>query len=287
MAVPLFFILSGYFLFSGRPALSLGQFLKRRFSRILIPLITVFVVYLFWRHWSVADWAMRIMKGQVHFHLWFMYSLVGLYLAVPLFDHLFSSKEGLAIVKYYVILWLAAAVIYSCLKRYYGWPVDPFGRFNFHYFMGFMGFFFVGGLLRRIRLEVRWRIVSALVFVLATWLIYRATKSWSYQVGKPDELFFGNLSPFVVLQAVSFFAAVKDIEFNSRLLAFVAQHTYWMYLVHMLVMEQFQKFTHLYVNTHTAVNICLITAGTFLGAFLVSMPLFWLEKQIVRLCHLR
>lgn len=261
----------------------LGHFLKRRFSRILIPLILTFVIYLFVRHWTVLDWVSRIFRGDVNFHLWFMYALVGLYLTVPLFQHLFTTPEGVKLAGYYVILWLAAAVIFACARHYYGWSMDPFGRFNFHYFMGFMGFFFLGGLLRRVKFTVRQRWCSALVFVFASWCVYRFTKSWSLQLGKPDELFFGNLSPFVVLQAVSFFAAVKDIEFQSRALTFTAEHTYWIYLVHMLAMDVVQKYTGLHVNTHTAVNITLITALTFLLAFAAAVPLYWFEKRLVRL----
>ena len=286
LAVPLFFILSGYFLFTDKPPMALGHFLKRRFSRILLPLLLTFVIYLFVRHWTVADWISRIFRGDVNFHLWFMYALVGLYLTVPLFQHLFTTQEGVRLVGYYVVLWFAAAVVFACVRQYYGWSIDPFGRFNFHYFMGFMGFFFLGGLLRRVKFFVWQRWCSALVCVLATWCIYRFTKSWSLQLGKPDELFFGNLSPFVVLQAVSFFAAVKDVEFQSRVLTFTAEHTYWIYLVHMLAMGVVQKYTGLYVNAHTALNISLITVLTFGLAFAASVPLYWLEKQVVRLLRL-
>ena len=143
-----------------------------------------------------------------------------------------------------------------------------------------MGFLFVGGLLRRIELTTRWRWISFGVCILATILIYRFTKSWSLSVGKPNELFFENLSPFVVLQAVSFFLALKDIKFQSAKLAFVAEHTYWIYLVHMLAMGALQRFTGLAVHNHTALNIVLITAGTFAFSFALSIPLFYFEKKI-------
>lgn len=148
-------------------------------------------------------------------------------------------------------------------------------------------FFFTGGLLRRVRVTLRWRWFWALVCVLATVLIYRFTKSWSLSLGSPNELFFENLSPFVVLQAVSFFLALKDIKLESALLTFVAEHTYWIYLVHMLAMGVLQKYTGLYVNVHTALHIVLITVGTFVLAFIVSIPLYLFEKTLVRCLHLR
>lgn len=140
MAVPLFFLLSGYFLFSDKPPMPLASFLKRRFSRILIPLVLTFVIYLVVRHWSFSDWIHRIFTGQISFHLWFMYALVGLYLAVPLFQPLFTTEAGRKIALYYVVLWLCCAVFYAYVKRYFGLSFNPFGQFNFHYFFGFMRF---------------------------------------------------------------------------------------------------------------------------------------------------
>lgn len=226
MAVPLFFLLSGYFLFSDKPPMLLASFLKRRFSRILIPLILTFVIYLVVRHWTFSDWIHRIFTGQISFHLWFMYALVGLYLAVPLFQPLFTTEAGRKIALYYVVLWLCCAVFYAYAKRYFGLSFNPFGQFNFHYFFGFMGFFFTGGLLRRVRVTLCWRWFWALVCVLATVLIYRFTKSWSLSLGSPNELFFENLSPFVVLQAVSFFSGLKRYQvgkcaFDVRCRAYV------------------------------------------------------------------
>ena len=136
MAVPLFFLLSGYFLFSDKPPMPLASFLKRRFSRILIPLVLTFVIYLVVRHWTFFDWIHRIFTGQISFHLWFMYALVGLYLAVPLFQPLFTTEAGRKIALYYVVLWLCCAVFYAYAKRYFGLSFNPFGQFNFHYFFG-------------------------------------------------------------------------------------------------------------------------------------------------------
>lgn len=101
------------------------------------------------------------------------------------------------------------------------------------------------------------------------------------------ELFFEGRSSPVVLQAVSFFLALKDIKLESALLTFVAEHTYWIYLVHMLAMGVLQKYTGLYVNVHTALHIVLITVGTFVLAFIVSIPLYLFEKTLVRSLHLR
>ncbi len=116
-AVPLFVMLSGYLLFA--KDYPLGNFLRRRFSRVLIPAffwMLVFSVYNYFANGiphSVGElfqnlaayprysgqWFMHlvsstprvageflrnIITGPVYFHLWFIYMIIGLYLVYPI-----------------------------------------------------------------------------------------------------------------------------------------------------------------------------------------------------------
>ncbi|MDO4840982.1 MAG: hypothetical protein Q3990_09970, partial [Desulfovibrionaceae bacterium] len=83
---------------------------------------------------------------------------------------------------------------------------------------------------------------------------------------------------------VSIFMLLKDVVFDSRVLSYVARHTYWMYLVHMLVMETIQQQTGFDISTDTAGHIFLLSAGTFVASFVAAIPLYWLEQQVVRVC---
>ncbi len=286
MAVPVFFMLSGYFLLTGKRTLTLGQFLQHRLTRILLPFAGIFIIYFFVRNWTLSEWLANIVNGKVCFHLWFMYSLTGLYLAVPLFEPLFSSKEGRRVAWYYVVLWLASAVLYACANQYYGWTLDPFRKFNCDYFFGYMGYFFLGALLRTVRVNVPLRVAAIMMYLVSSYLIYYMTVHFSFETGKPQQLFLRPMSPLAVLEAVSIFLALKDIVFDSRIIPYVARHTYWMYLLHILVLETIQQKTGFNIRTNTASHILLLSAGTFVGAFIVSVPLYWLEQQLVRVCSL-
>ena len=286
LAVPIFFMLSGYFLLTGKTTLTLGQFLRHRLARILIPFAGILVIYLVVRHWTLSEWLEKIVNGEVNFHLWFMYALTGLYLSVPLFEPLFGTKQGRCIAWYYVIFWLASAVLYAGAKQYYGWTADPFRKFNCDYFFGYMGYFFLGALLRSVRVSGISRAASIVLYIVATYLIYYMTVQYSFETGKPNELFFSVMGPLVLLQACSIFMLLKDVVFDSRILSFVARHTYWMYLVHMLVLEAIQQKTGFNITTDTASHILLLSAGTFAASFVVSIPLYWLEQQLVRVCSL-
>jgi len=87
-AVPLFVMLSGYLLFA--KDYPLGDFLRRRFSRVLIPAffwMLVFSVYNYFANGhprTVEELFRSLITGPVYFHLWFIYMIIGLYLVYPI-----------------------------------------------------------------------------------------------------------------------------------------------------------------------------------------------------------
>ena len=286
MCVPLFFILSGYLLLNGRP-LPLKVFYQRRFLRILVPFFITLIIYSVHESWSITNLLYNVLSAQVSFHLWFVYTLIGIYLVIPLFQHLFAPPhthpevyERKSIVKLYVIIWFISAICYSTAKSYFDWKLDLFAVFNFHYFYGYLGYFFIGGLLRDYNFSRPLRLISIVIWLLATILIYYSTVFHSAELNKPDGLFLHYLSIFVVLQATSFFIALKDADLKFYGLEFVSNHTYWIYLIHILVLYPVQSFLHLYVDDNTLLTIPLISILVFFVSFALSIPLMGIEKLI-------
>lgn len=89
VGVPVFFMISGYLLLSDGREEKLGDFLRRRLSRVLIPFLVWNAIYYVW--WSlelktalsVPDFLYRLVTMDIYYHFWFVYSLIMLYLLVP------------------------------------------------------------------------------------------------------------------------------------------------------------------------------------------------------------
>src|SRR5262249_34120842 len=88
VSVPLFFMISGYLLLPRSE--SLRAFYTKRMTRILIPFVVWSLIYLGWycgNHAKactpsfVAD--LWMVQGT-YYHLWFLYSLISIYLILPL-----------------------------------------------------------------------------------------------------------------------------------------------------------------------------------------------------------
>lgn len=92
VCVPLFMVVSAFLLVPVKQGMSMGEFYKRRFKRILPPMVSFMLLYTFlpllWGQmsWdqSLADLKMMPFNfPSMAGHLWFMYPLISLYLIIP------------------------------------------------------------------------------------------------------------------------------------------------------------------------------------------------------------
>ncbi len=87
-SVPLFVLLSGGLLLT--KDYPTGDFLKKRLSRVLVPGSFWMIVYLLYGYLArkepatIPEAAVRLVEGPVHYHLWFIYLITGLYFVYPL-----------------------------------------------------------------------------------------------------------------------------------------------------------------------------------------------------------
>lgn len=133
MGVPLFLMISGSLLLNRN--YELPDFLKRRFSRILIPfifwalLLPIFNIIV---NGSQTPYLTLLLDKQY----WFIYMLIGVYLFLPLINSFIKEYEMMG-VEYFLAIWLITIVL------------NTFGRYPFHnlelsYFAGYVGYVVLG-----------------------------------------------------------------------------------------------------------------------------------------------
>jgi surface polysaccharide O-acyltransferase-like enzyme len=115
--VPLFVLLTGWLLLAperiGEP---LGRFFRRRLDRVALPLVTWSMVAWVWiavRDHHAIGWSHfwhELPAGPVFYHLWYVYVLLGLYLAIPLLRPL--ATQATPTLRWYAIgLWFAGTAV--------------------------------------------------------------------------------------------------------------------------------------------------------------------------------
>ena len=132
--IGLFFMVSGALLLksnAGKP-FETRNFLQRRFTKILVPLLFWSVVGLVLEQHGVKNTELGI--------LWFMYCLAGMYLLTPILSR-WLSVASIKEVEFYLVLWLATLCV-PFVKLFT--PVNESDTSWLYYFHGYVGYYVLG-----------------------------------------------------------------------------------------------------------------------------------------------
>lgn len=251
--VPLFLMITGVLLLGKQEPMP--DFFKKRFLRVLPPLLFWSLFYMIWNSWNgesygpVSGWVKALANGPVVFHLWYLYAIVGIYLFVPFLRRIWNAAE-IAERRLYLAIWAMVSA----------WPTvgavleiesDPLQVYGVGPFVGLAGYLFLGAYVQQAwtqRADKRrywtWSVCWFLVFSTLTMV---ATYLYSLHTGRPDTLFYDYLSPFVLASSVCAFNVLYGLGSRARDFASpirgVAACTLGVYCVHIFVLNVLDDVT--------------------------------------------
>lgn len=242
-SVPLFVMISGALLLSNKKDIDYSFFLKKRVSKILIPLVAWSFIYycyqVFVRQWieefSITEFIKLFLNNDISVHFWFMYMILGLYFTTPIVK-IFIQHARRKDVEYFLLLWFYASVIVKFMEFHYelAFNIELFHVTNY------IGYFVLGYYLATYPQNVWWTRIGyafALIgFVSTFFLTYYFTVSHQ---GEPQLFWYEYHSPNVVLAAIGVFLIFKHL-FSKRkigpILGAANNLSFGIYLLHILVM---------------------------------------------------
>ncbi|OWT60172.1 acyltransferase [Candidimonas nitroreducens] len=253
--VPVFLMISGALLLDRREALPV--FVKKRFLRVVPPLLFWSLFYMAWNDWqgrhygSWQQWLADLASGPVVFHLWYLYAVLGIYLFVPFLRAIWHASQALE-KKAYLALW-ALVSAWPTLRAAWGVDADVLGTYSLGAFFGLSGYLFLGAWLheayRNVRNEPRYLACNAALFALLSLAIMAATYLRSRQTGGPDPLFYDYLSPLVMAASACAFNTLYGLGMRARRYARwlrqISACTLGVYCVHIFVLRRFESATGL------------------------------------------
>jgi surface polysaccharide O-acyltransferase-like enzyme len=243
-SVPIFVMISGALLLNDSRSIPHFQFLKRRISKIGIPLLSWSILYylagVFSHHYifSLNDFIAKLVTAKIIYHLWFMYTIVGLYLITPLVKILLQNASKRE-VEYFLGLWIFASVLMKFMVHRVGFSLE----IELFFVTNYVGYFVLGYYLIKYHLSKKNIMYSQISLVLGLvgtfFLTYDGTLK---NEGVLDQYWFEYHSISVLLTSVGLFTLFKDILFKSKqslnaYLQWFSQASFGIYLVHVLVLN--------------------------------------------------
>lgn len=136
VGVPIFFMLSGALLFNRD--YTLGDFFKKRFTRILIPFIFWMIITVIFDYFVLGystKTLINLVLGKKRY-TWFVWVMIGIYLITPVINS-FIKEYGQRGVEYFLLIW-GFVMVLNTFDKY------PLFNLELSYFAGCLGFSVLG-----------------------------------------------------------------------------------------------------------------------------------------------
>ena len=276
-SVPIFVMISGA-LFLGREV-SISAILKKNVARIA-------AVFLFWsgcyalvdlifRHAPLSVVLSQLITG--HYHLWFLYMIVGLYLLIPLLRPIVQNET---LMRYFLLLAFLftfllpqLALFTSFVSHEASTVIRTVIMYSYCFFpLGFT-IYFVGGyyLSRREEIVLYCVGIAALLFsIIAPAVLSRAQ-------GAPNATFYNYNDLNVLCTSVPIFVFAKQHlnfprmgEKAYALLRKLSKYSFGVYLVHPMVIELLQHFGIDTFSCNAFFSVLLLAIFVFAVSMLIS-----------------
>lgn len=243
--VPIFFMASGALMIGS--SVNISTFFKRRFSKILIPLVFwSFFYYIFtlyinsdFGNFSVSDALRQLISQPSSIHLWFLYAILGIYLTIPLWASINSEKKMMAMV-YYTALWFLFASLFPFLRLLAIDVPKDLGSWYFVnetvQFYNYSGYFSLGYVLFCLKDSKQVRNISIVAYLVSSIIIFFLVLFDSQEKKMISQDYWDFKAPFVVIMSISIFLIIKSFDgFLAKInkpLSYIANLTFGVYLCH-------------------------------------------------------
>lgn len=267
IGVPVFFMVSGALLLNKDT--DFFSFYKKRMPRIIFSIILVPVIYQIYCVFILGySWQnyffVRALSGNpgYAYHLWFLYTTAGIYLAAP-FVRLIIKSDIRKAIPIYIIISFLLGFVPRLIQSFMGITI-PFVTMDFFnpYLTYFVLGYFISSVVEKFK-SVKLVFIIMLFSMLMPAIILQYFDVYGNNFIIKSDMLLWHDKAFVFISASCFFMLFK-LLFDGRCLngkvmkfvRYVSSASYTIYLFHVLVIYTCKYF---YVSGVVKYSVCVIT----------------------------
>ena len=286
IGVPLFVMTSGALMLNENSKFSIKKLFTKRITQLVVLLIIWSGLYVI-----AFEIALPFLQGENldfksiisswifgHYHLWYLYMQIGLYIALP-FLRIFACKKNKNLVLLYLLISVLVQFTIPLLKSaslYIGYAdtfINFIDQFKLGYFNIFISYYLAGWYIVHVGVSQKEkRIVIylvATVSLLTTILYVCFTKDYGNAYSNENLLIFlYSIGVFVLLNQF------KNIPNHYRILTLLSKCSFGMYVTHVAVLF---VINYILPNAIIAPIYMLIC---FILTFFISFFITWILSKI-------
>ncbi|MBP9509839.1 MAG: acyltransferase family protein [Fusobacteriaceae bacterium] len=275
ISVPIFVMLSGAFILGNGHNSDYFRFYKKTFNKIVIPGIIWSIFYTIFNYFYLPKLtALRggefqyiiLLKnwfyGIPHYHLWYIFSTLGLYIVTPVLIKLKDDIGENNFFKLSVVILLLDLVIAANSTLY--WIIE---------FTNYLGYFTLGYTLKQYSEKYRFnpKFTGLFTFLSALTIFFITEYLVKYNLLNKTLYFYNYLSPFVALSAIFCFLTFLNIRIKHETFRNLSNNSFNIYLIHPLVLSIFQYSLLYYkLSVNALWYIPVVSIIVFIFSYFIS-----------------
>ncbi len=288
--VPFFVLISGTFMLDNDKELSINK-LSKKILKLLIILIVWSAFYAL--IYNFHDFTNAFLYG--HYHLWYLYFIIGLYLITPILRK-FVRKENISVIYYFIILSLIFSYLPMTLDGLFSHSdsISKFSNlFSLNFVSGLTSYYLAGWLIKSdfIRIQ-KYKTFLYFACIVSLILIILFTQCRTLTTFSAYNYFYHNSNILVFIYGVALFVACKNYfskkiqnytDKTKNVIVKLSRLTFGVYLVHASIINLLTSIVkHLSLNSFI-LEIIFIFTGTTIFSFIICyiiLKIKYLNKLI-------
>lgn len=289
--VPVFIMLSGMFLLDPKHSLSSSKLFFGHILRMLVALVVWGTAYalvtqvsaagLSWASIKAALW--QVLQGKTHFHLWFLYMIVGLYLITPILRAFVRGASRADFHWFFLLCFVFANLLPTLLRLRPSQTVSLWvNNLNLHLVLGYVGYYVLGYYLKTYTISRAAEYLIYILGILGAVVTVGGTAWLSQQRGVFAQTLYNYDSPNIALMSVAVFVffryvlGVSEERSRRQRMSSVAQVSFGVYLIHVFFLILLDRLNITVLAIPPVLAVPALTAAVFLCSFAVA----WLIPKI-------
>lgn len=290
--LPIFFILSGYFLLNRNGSEGVVKYFKRMISITIPFLIYAFPYYIEFYNGSFNFSGILLFftyvfesSTSLSSHFWFVYSILGIYIIYPAIKFVtdnISEKQSLN-----VIIFLVLLITYQAYFNQLGIFIP--GLHNIipiQTLDTWVIYFICGGMIKRVahsdmHFNLTWSI--PLLILAEVLLVYISVNKYNFNTHPYDT----NPVMLVLTLLITYlFARLEHVNVMlKKIVSLTSDYTYGLFLIHILVLIKIKEhITPYFLNQHGIAMTCTVFISTLVISLIIAIIIdHLLIKPIFRL----
>ena len=286
-SVPFFFMVTGYLMLRPSKELSLKKLYLNYILRIIVAAFVYGIIYKIERMildnsydgilGFVKGYVVEFATGKLEFHFWYVYAIVGVYIAIPILRAFIKSADR-RLIEYFLIVWVIANLFFVISKSgYIPFVSNVLDQYHFvGMFVEYLGYPVLGFYLMNYDFSKKVRIISVVVGLLFIVVAIGLTVYDVVLYGQYRIEYMAYCGIFVMAYSVGMCFIFKNLSlkydsFVPKIIYKLGQNTLGMYFIHMvfviLIFQynicNYQIFPVVDMIIYTLIVLLLSAAVTF------------------------